>query len=346
MKRYGHVPGHPGVTLFSAVCDMGNLKLAHEHASHGKQWYPEVKMVNEDPDYYLKIIQNMIMNLTYKTSDYEVFNKKENDKIRKIYKLPYYPDRIVQWAILQVIAPILEKHFTTDTYSSIPGRGPLMCAHNVCTAMHNDVDGTMYCLKIDIRHFYPSINHDKLKEKYKRLFKDPDLLKLIFEIIDSVPEDEGVPIGNYISQYSGNLYLSAFDHWIKEVMGVKYYFRYMDDMVFFSDSKEFLRNLLDEINKYLANEFLELKGNWQIFETIDRGIDYCGYILYHDHVLVRNRIRDRYIDVVERCLRHGMSEHRRASYCSYRGWIEHANTHNLFAKYGDILEAKYVYLKK
>lgn len=346
MKRYKYVPGLPGVTLFSAVCNMENLKRAHKNASRGKKWYPEVKMIEQDLDKYLGTIMALLLGGEYHTSKYDIFFKRENDKMRKIYRLPYFPDRIVQWAILQVIAPILEKHFTNDTYSSIPGRGPLLCAQRVYNSMHFDWEKTRYCLKIDIHHFYPSINHDRLKEKYSKLFKDDKLLALIYEIIDSVPENEGVPIGNYLSQYSGNLYLSDFDHWIKEEQHVNDYYRYMDDMLFFSDSKEFLHELLYNIEKYLNEEKLTLKHNWQVFDTFSRSVDYCGYVMFHDHILVRKRIRDRYIDVVERCLRYGMTEHLRASYCSYRGWLEHSNTRNLFEKYGNILEAKYAYLKK
>ena len=234
MKRKLYDPAMPGTcTLFSSITSIRNLELAHAHASHGKAWYPEVKMVNENPQFFLEQIQDMLHNKTYHTSEYRIFTKNENGKDRKIYSLPYYPDRIVQWAIIQVIGPILEKHFIYDCYSSIKGKGPLLCANRVYKAMHYHPDDTKACLKIDIHHFYPSINQSILKEKYARLFKDRDLLWLIYEIIDSLPEDEGIPIGNYLSQYSGNLYLSQFDHWIKEVVGIKYYFRYMDDMVFY-----------------------------------------------------------------------------------------------------------------
>ena len=84
---------------------------------------------------------------------------------------------------------------------------------------------------MDITKYYPSIRHDLLKEKYRKLFKDADLLWLIDEIVDSTDEDIGVPIGNYMSQWSGNFFLSDFDHWCKEKKKLKYYYRYMDDVV-------------------------------------------------------------------------------------------------------------------
>ena len=102
---------------------MDNLKKAHKNAKKGKGWYREVKQVEKNLDKALKKLQESLIEHTYKTSDYEVFTKKEGEKEREIYKLPYYPDRICQWAILQVIEPYLLKTMTTDTYSAIPKRG-------------------------------------------------------------------------------------------------------------------------------------------------------------------------------------------------------------------------------
>lgn len=115
MKRYDN--------LYEKIYDIENLRKAHQHAKKGKGWYQEVKMIDENPEYYLGLLQQMLINHTYKTSDYEVFYKTEGKKTRKIYKLPYFPDRICQWAILQVIEPCIINNLTDDTYSAIPKRG-------------------------------------------------------------------------------------------------------------------------------------------------------------------------------------------------------------------------------
>jgi len=96
--------------------------------------------------------------------------------------------------------------------------------------LKNEVE-TKYCLKLDVRKFYPSVDHAILKRIIRRKIKDNKLLSLLDNIIDSA---KGVPIGNYLSQYFGNLYLSRFDHWMKETNGVKYYHRYCDDIVIFA----------------------------------------------------------------------------------------------------------------
>lgn len=109
--------------LYSKIYDMENLKRAHKNAKRGKGWYAEVKEVEHDLDGYLRRLQESLINHTYKTSPYKMFHKIEGNKEREIYKLPYYPDRICQWAILQVIEDYLLKTMTKDTYSAIPKRG-------------------------------------------------------------------------------------------------------------------------------------------------------------------------------------------------------------------------------
>ena len=109
--------------LFSKICDMDNLRKAHKNAKRGKGWYAEVKCIEKDLDHYLKRLQENLIEHRYHTSEYEIFTKKESNKEREIYKLPFYPDRICQWAILQVIEPYLLNSMTKDTYSAIPNRG-------------------------------------------------------------------------------------------------------------------------------------------------------------------------------------------------------------------------------
>ncbi|KAA8662711.1 RNA-directed DNA polymerase, partial [Clostridium sp. HV4-5-A1G] len=109
---------------------------------------------------------------------------------------------------------------------------------------------TKYCLKIDIHHFYPSINREVLKKQLSTKFKDKDVLWLMNTIIDSMEGNKGIAIGSLASQYFGNFYLSKFDHWLKEKKKQKYILRYCDDVVVLSSSKEELYQLLDEIKIY------------------------------------------------------------------------------------------------
>lgn len=296
-------------------------------------------MINQDTDYYLYQLQDMIKNKTYHTSDYITFTKVESPKERLISKLPYFPDRICHWAILQVIEPILIRNFIADTYSAIPDRGIHYGMRRLLKSIKDDPEGCKYCLKLDMRHYYPSINHTILKQKYAKLIKDKDLLWLIGEIIDSTEGDTGIPIGNYLSQYSGNLYLSDFDHWMKEIKRVKHYYRYMDDIVILSGSKERLHELIRDIKDYADRELrLSVKSNWQIFPTYKRGIDFLGYRFFRGYTLLRKRtyhcMRKR-MRALLRKVSSGRAMNRREwhSLGSYKGWLVHCNSYRLYRTY-------------
>lgn len=375
--------------LFSKIYDMENLKTAHKHARRGKGWYKEVKQVESNLDGALKKLQISLIEHTYHTSPYEVFEKEENGKVREIYKLPYYPDRICQWAILQVIEPYLLKTMTKDTYSAIPKRGSQPIINKlrgyekvikkdgkvvrkfwVPSILVSDPEGTKYCLKLDVRKYYPSIVHDVLKKRYRELFKDEELLWLLDEIIDSIStcpyteenveilerlgilvnvivdaegkefiEGVGIPIGNYVSQYDGNFNLSPLDHWLKEVKGVKYYFRYMDDMVILGSSKEELHKLKREIDEFIAINLKQvLKHNWQVFPTKVRGIDFVGYRFFGEYTLLRKstckNFKRKMLQISSK--RENNMSPSYSDWCSfnsYVGWIKWCDSWRLSKKY-------------
>ena len=331
MKRIGY--------LYEQVYEMSNLKIAHKNARKGKTWYKDVNQINKNEELYLRELQNQLINQSYNTSEYVIFDKVEGGKLREIYKLPYFPDRICQWALLQVIEPILMKQLVRDTYSAIPGRGIHLALGRITKEIKNDSIGTQYCLKLDVKKYYPNINHDILKSIYRKIFKDEKLLWLIDEIIDSTEGDKGIPIGNYMSQWSGNLYLSPFDHWIKEEKGIKYYYRYMDDMVILHESKEFLHQLKSEIDEYLKEYLdLEIKDNWQVFPIAIRGIDFLGYRVFPDYVLLRKRtlknIKNRVKHIHKHLARNKLMTHNQwCALNSYNGWLIYCNSYRLRQKY-------------
>lgn len=301
---------------------MDNLRLADKTARLGKSTQPGVIAHVKNQESNLFLLHEMLLNRRYKTSEYTRFIIHE-PKEREIFRLPYFPDRITHHAVMNVVRPIFVQHFTADTYSCIKGRGIHGAARAVRKALEHDFTGTQYCLKLDVQKFYPSIDHSILKSLLRRKFKDPDLLWLMDEIIDSA---DGLPIGNYLSQYFANFYLSGLDHYIKEQLQVKHYFRYADDLVFLSGSKEFLHGIFHKVKNYLQEKLhLKVKSNYQIFPVAARGIDYVGYRFFHRYVLLRKSIKQNFARMVAR-------RKNDASVASYMGWLKHCNSVNLINK--------------
>jgi len=156
-------------------------------------------------------------------------------------------------------------------------------------------------------------------------------LKLLDEIIDSAP---GVPIGNYLSQFLANLYLTYFDHWMKEDRKVTYYYRYADDMVILAPDKPYLHGLLVDINDYMTNNLsLQLKSNYQIFPVDSRGIDFVGYKFYHTHILMRKSIKKRLCRKAAKLNKKNINaKSYRIQIAPWLGWAKHCNSKHLLKK--------------
>lgn len=304
--------------LYEQITDIGNLRLADQKARKGKMSQYGVMTHDRQAELNLTRLQFMLKDRTYRTSEYSRFTIYD-PKEREIFRLPYFPDRITHHAVMNVLEPIFVSTFTSDTYSCIKGKGIHAAARSLRKAL-NDTESTKYCLKMDIRKFYPSIDHEILKSLLRRKFKDVELLWLLDEIIESTP---GIPIGNYLSQYFANFYLSYFDHWIKESQKVKYYFRYADDIVILSSEKSELHRLLGEIRRYFdLNLKLQVKDNYQVFPVDSRGIDFVGYVFYHTHTRLRKTIKKNLFRMINN--RFDMK-----SFAAYNGWLKHCDSKNL-----------------
>lgn len=335
MKRYGN--------LYDKIISLDNLRLADERARHRKTHTYGVRVHDRNREENLKQLHETLKAGTYHTSEYSTFIIHE-PKERVIFRLPYFPDRIVHHAVMNVLEPIWVATFTADTYSCIKGRGIQAAADKVRRTIDRDKPGCAYCLKIDVKKFYPSINHEILKGIVRRRIKDKRLLRLLDEIIDSA---EGLPIGNYLSQYLANLMLTYFDHWIKEQKRVKYYFRYADDIVVLHSDKKYLRGLLTEIEDYLTTKLdLAVKGNKQIFPVAKdrsdrhgRGIDFLGFVFFHNETRLRKRIKQNLCRKVAKLAKRKkpLSE---AEYkqivASWWGWAKHSDSQYLINKLNKI----------
>ena len=307
MKRIGN--------LYEKIISLENLKNADKIARKGKSKQYGVRKHIENVEDNIGWLHELLNHRKFETSVYSEFEIYQ-PKHRVIARLPYYPDRILQHAIILQIGSILTKTFTSDTYSCVKGRGILKASMNLRRALQDD-EYNQYCLKLDIKKFYENVNHDILKSLLRKKFKDKNLLSLLDEIIDS--NKIGLPLGSLVSQYLANFYLCYLDHFIKQQLNVKYYFRYMDDLIILSSDKKELHYILAGIRKYVIYLKLEIKGNYQIFPVEDRGIDFLGFIHRKDYTLLRKTIKKNYI--------------KNKNKINHWSWLKHCNSINLKRKY-------------
>ena len=325
-----------GKGLYDRIISMENLWAADAKAQMGKKGRDEVMEHNKHQAEDLQALHVMLRDKTYKPSPYRIFHVHE-PKEREIAALPFFPDRIIHHAIMNVLEPTWKHTFTYNSYACIRGRGISACAKHVRRIIDDYVrrDERCYCLKIDVRHFYPSINGEVLKSIIRRRVKCKDTLWLLDTIIDSA---QGLPIGNYVSQYLANLYLAPFMHKMTDEVKVECV-EYSDDMVFFSADKAGLHSLLNHtIRPYLQDVLrLEVKGNWQVFPIATnryahdgRALDFVGYTFYREHTGLRKRVKKNFARSIARLHKHGVSGRRLAiKAASWTGWCKHADCKHL-----------------
>ena len=283
----------------------------------------------ENLDENIQKLHNELENGTYKTSPYHKFKVYE-PKERDISSLPF-KDRVVHHACMLVLLPIWTKKFTRDTYNCLRGRGTHGFVRNVKKVIRMDKVGTRFVLQMDVHHFYESLDHETLKRLLRWTIKDKKLLRLLYQIIDT--EANGVPIGNYLSQFFATLYLTQFDHYVKEVLKAKYYFRYCDDLIFFASTKEELWRIADGVLKYMESLRLEIKPNYRIF-PLSTGLDVVGYVFYPDHTLLRKRNKLKFERKCKAAHDAGLSGMAfKVKIGSYLGLLRYCNSINLKRKW-------------
>jgi len=319
--------------LYEKICDTGNIKQAILSSSRGKRDQKRVKHILNNIDVYAERMRRLLITQSYVPSPYAVKTVRDGaaQKERTIHKPRYYPDQIIHWALMLQLEPVIMRGMYRYSCGSVPGRGTSDGQNTLRNWLDTDRRGTKYCLKMDVSKFYPSVDNEILKQMFRRKIKDEDCLWLIDTIIDSA---QGLPIGNYTSQWFANFYLQGLDHFIKQELQIKYYIRYVDDLVLLGPNKKKLHAARREIDRYLQNIMLQLKDNWQVFRVDDRGIDFLGFRFFRDRTILRKRNALRIRRRLKRIQKKGHLNYRDAcAVVSYWGWIKRSDSYGFYQKY-------------
>ncbi len=270
-----------------------------------------------------KLVYNL-RNNNYNVSKYSSFTIYEPKK-REIRKLKLIDRIIHQWYIEEFIKPYYLNRFITDTYACIPSKGNIKVVKKLqyyMRLMYKEYKN-YYIIKMDIRNFFYTIDKEILFNILKRDIKDKELLSFTYKLIYENNEEEGLPIGNYTSQYFANIYLNELDKYIKEVLKIKYYLRYMDDFIILTKTKDDAKNIFNNINKFLK-EKLNLNLNYKSnYFPNTRGIVFCGYKIYEDHLLIKR------INYKRFKLRLYLSNDKYITIKTFNSYIKHSNNYNL-----------------
>ena len=264
-KRYGY--------LIPKIIERPNMDRAFDEVV---DQLPEPRRT-----YYRKRREEIVGRLTKRISDgsFRVTNYREmwvtdGPKIRKVQS-PCVEHRIGCNAIMRIVEDVLYPSVIKTSAASIPGRDMHRLFVKMRHDIENDREGTAYFYKCDIRKFFESIDQDLMWEFVKDRIKDPILLPILHNFVTMM--EKGLSIGLRSSQCYGNIFLSGIDHYFKDVLGVRYYYRYCDDIVILASSKRKLWLLRDIMHEQAAELKLEVKPN-ECVRPISEGIDFLGFV--------------------------------------------------------------------
>ncbi|MEA2091814.1 MAG: reverse transcriptase/maturase family protein [Campylobacterota bacterium] len=295
-------------------------------------------------------------------------------KLREVFAADFR-DRIVHHIVVKALEKIYEPKFISDVYNNRKSKG----IHNAMKKAQSYMNATYggYYLQLDIKGFFYNLDKNIL---FKQLFKNIDknnteLLWIVTKILYhnptrsyvfkgdikkldllpahktlfKIPPSRGLPIGNLTSQFFANVYMNDFDNFVKRVLKVKHYIRYVDDFVLFDRSKEKLEYLKVEIEKQLQEKLsLELRADSKL-KKHSQGLDFLGYVIRENYVLTRRRVvnnykykKAKYLDEYEK-QRGKMKRSEIKSFlsvkASFESHIKHSNSYNLNKKIGAIHES-------
>ena len=283
MKRVGY--------LYEKIISVDNLNAALDKACRQKRHKYFVKRILDNREYYIQKLHEELEAGTYRfhKNITKTIQERSSQKLRDLTIPKFYPDQIIHWAVCLQLTPIIMRGMYHYSCGSIPGRGCVYGKKYVDWILKNDKKAK-YVLKLDIRKFFQTVSTDKLKELLRRKIKDARALELIDAILDN--GGPGLPIGYYTSQWFSNFYLEPLDHYIKEVLQIRHYIRYVDDMVLIDTNKRKLHRARLQIVAFLRDNGYNctLKDNWQLWRLHSRPLDFMGYRFYKDRTLLRKRI--------------------------------------------------------
>lgn len=269
---------------YDLICDFANLYKAHKKTRLGKRNKNEVIKFEMNLSKNLIDLSNSLKDETYNISGYYEFWVFDPKK-RKIHAL-YYKDRVVQHALCdEILVNVLDKKLIYDNASCRINKGTHFAIKRVNSFLldfYKKYKTNGFILKCDIKKYFDNIDHTILKQKISKVIGDDKIFNLIVKIIDSYHTGigKGLPLGNQTSQWFAIYYLDSLDRLIKEKLKIKYYSRYMDDLVLIHENRDYLKYCLKEMTKMITNNLkLEFNQKTQIF-PISQGVDYLGFHFY------------------------------------------------------------------
>lgn len=289
--------------MFAELTSWSNLLLAYRKAAKGKRGKPGAALFEYRLEDNLLQLQRELRQGVYRPGGYISFHV--HDPKRRLISAAPFGDRVVHHALCNIIEPLFERSFIADSYANRVGKG----THRARDRCQQFARKFRFVLQVDVRQYFPSIDHAILAQLLQRKIADPRVLNLCRQILESgtgvlgseydmvyfagddllaAIRPRGLPIGNLTSQFWANVYLNPIDHFIKRELGCKGFVRYVDDLLLFDNDKNTLWHWKERLVKRMAGQRLTLHRGAHP-RPVSEGVPFLGFVIYPERRRLKRR---------------------------------------------------------
>lgn len=313
---------------YAHLISINNLCQAWREFVRGKKYKPDVMAFSLNLSSNIFDLHEDLRDKTYCHGGYVAFSIND-PKPRDIHKATVR-DRLLHHAIYRILYPYFDNQFVYHSYSCRNFKGThraLERLRQFSRQVSRNSRHQCWVLKCDVRQFFASIDHATLLDVLARHITDSDVINLLREVVGSFYSTRpglGLPLGNLTSQLLVNIFLNEFDQFVKHELKLKHYLRYADDFVILHYDKEFLQPVLFRLQEFLQTKLkLSLHPDKISIKTIFSGVDFLGWVHFHDHRVLRTTTRIRMFKKLK------LREGERDVAQSYLGLLGHGNAFKL-----------------
>ena len=306
---------------------MENLLAAWQEFLCGKRNKPDVQRFRENLLVNIRDLHGDLIRHCYQHGAYYHFTV--NDPKRRDIHKASVRDRLLHHAIYRRLYPFFDRCFVSDSFSCRTGKGVHKAMDRFrlfYRKVSKNTTLTCWVLKLDIRKFFASIDHNILLSILYRRIPDLEMMWLCECVISSFSSEHvgiGLPLGNLTSQLFANVYLNELDQFIKHTVKAKYYIRYADDFVIISESRSWLIAQLSVIEYFLQSRLrLRIHPKKIELKTIASGVDFLGWVHFSYHRVIRTKTG-------KRARRNVKLVPEEPTFNSYIGLLKHGNAYRM-----------------
>lgn len=274
MKRYGN--------LFEKAFSMENLYQAYLDARRGKRSRRACFDFDRQAGSNLNDLHAALHAGAYHSDPYHEFVVTEPKK--RIIHAPSFRDVVVQHAVYRIIYDVFDRSFIDQSFACRIGYGTHKAAAYARRSMKKH-SGDDYVLKMDIRKFFYSIDRNELRRLIEKKVKDKRLVDVMM-LFAKIDKPLGIPIGNLLSQIYALIYLNPVDHFVKRVLGIRHYVRYVDDFLLIGMPRDKCLDLRGRVVDFLRSR-LGLELSKSTISKVRKGVNFCGYRMWRSRIFIR-----------------------------------------------------------